>query len=78
MNQGVARSRLPADLLWQLVRPYGRYVYYALRRAKTGLLRAPWRLRTGKLNDRVFGEFAFRVDHPIASHSFFSHGRLAT
>ena len=53
------------DLLWQLVRPYGRYVYYALRPGRRpDYFRAPWRLRTGKLSDKVLENLQFRVDHP--------------
>lgn len=53
------------DLLWQLVRPYGRYVYYALRPGRRpDYFRAPWRLRTGKLNDQVLENLQFRLDHP--------------
>ena len=56
---------LRPDLLWQLVRPYGRYLYCALRPGRRpDYFRAPWRYRTGEIRGGLLEHLRFRAEDP--------------
>ena len=51
--------------MWQFVRPYGRYIYYALRPAqRPDYFHAPWRCRTSKLTDQALEVLQFGLPDP--------------
>ncbi len=51
--------------MWQSVRPYGRYIYYALRPGqRPDYFHAPWRYRTSKLTDKALEVLQFGLLDP--------------
>jgi len=53
------------DAVWQFVRPYGRYIYYALRPAqRPDYFQAPWRCPTSKLTDNALEVLQFGLLDP--------------
>ncbi len=54
-----------SDALWQFVRPYGRYIYYALRPdRRPDYFHAPWRCRTSKVTDNALEDLQFGLRDP--------------
>jgi len=51
--------------VWQFARPYGRYIYYALRPGqRPDYFHAPWRCRTSKLTDKALEVLQFGLPDP--------------
>jgi glycosyltransferase involved in cell wall biosynthesis len=58
-------SRQKLELLWQLVRPYGRYAYYLLRPGRRpAYFDAPWQYRTCPLSRNAISELQLAAPAP--------------